>query len=140
MLPSQTLSWARARAGTRLHDYRVFLGICLAIDVLVGLTALVAPESVARQLMLPEPFPTLWVRTSGALLIGTSLLIVPGWRDPLFYRWPNWSGIVVRFLLMLVFASEGNGFLLCTLWELISATLLFVLYYRLWLADLGTHP
>src|SRR6476659_2940172 len=140
MVLSHSISWTDSQAARRLHGYRVFLGFCLVVDVLAGLIALAASESVARQLMPGEPFSAFWIRTCGILLIGTSLMTFPGGRNRTCYRWPNWSGIVLRLLLMLVFTFEGGVFLYLALWELISAALLFVMSYRLSLADLGRHP
>jgi hypothetical protein len=140
MHPAQTFSWTASQAETRVRAYHLFLGFCLIVDVLVGLFTIAAPDSVARLLMEPEPFPTMWIRICGILLLGTSFLVFPGWRNPTFYRWPNWAGMAFRLLMMLAFFLEGGVFLFFALWELASPTLLFVTYYRLTLADFGRHP
>lgn len=140
MFEAHTLSWTGDRAGSRLRSYRRLLAFCLAVDVLLGLFAALAPSAFADLLGQPDPFPEAWPRAWGAMLVGVAVLCLPGWRKPNFHRWPNWSGIALRLVMAILFLLQGWDFLVLALWEAISGVLLLVAYYRLSMAELGHRP
>ena len=135
-----SLSWTMARAAERLRTYRLLLAANIVLDALIGLAALVCPVWLARLLAQPEPFPDAWLQAFGLALIGMSLLYVQGWNNPTFYRWPNWTGILIRLALGLLFLGQGQGFLLLAIWEALWGVVLLVAYYRLAEADLLWRP
>jgi hypothetical protein len=140
MIQAHTLSWTGAAVEARLRVYRRLLTFCLAIDVLLGLFAVLAPSDFASLLGQPEPFPEAWTRAWGAILVGASLLCLAGRGNPTFYRWPNWGGIALRLVLAVLFLLQGPGFLPLALWEAASGALLLIAYYRLTMADLARRP
>jgi hypothetical protein len=140
ILQQHSLSWTVARAAATLRTYRHLLAANIVLDVLIGLTALVWPAGLARLLAQPEPFPDAWLQAFGLTLIGMSLLYVPGWNNPTFYRWPNWTGILIRLALALFFLGKDQGFLPLAIWEALWGLVLLVAYYRLTEADLRWRP
>src|SRR5262245_57057021 len=97
MSQSQTISQSEAVAASRLHIYRLLFLISILTNLVICFWCIFAPVSFARFMHQPDPFPEGWVRAWGATLLGLHLVYVPGLRNPLFYRLPNWSSIVIKF-------------------------------------------
>ena len=140
MSETQTLSYARALTATRLHIYQVLLTISIIIGLLVGLWCMVDPVGFAQLMFQIDPHPEAWPRIYGAMLLALQFLYIPGVRNPVFYRWPNWSGISVKLLMTIIFLSVGSSFYLLAGWEFVWFLILFVTYYRLMLADIKSNP
>ena len=140
MSEAQTLSYTKAQAADRLRTYKVLFIISIVIDTVVGLFGVVDPVGLARLLVLPDPYPDAWARIWGATLVGLQVVYIPGARNPCFYRWPNWSSIVIKLFIAIVLLCAGAHFRLLAVWELLWFVILFVTYYRLTLADLRTFP
>ena len=140
MSETQTLSYAKALIETRLHIYQVLLTISIIIGLLVGLWCIFDPVGFAQLMFQIDPYPEAWPRIYGAMLLALQLLYIPGVRNPLFYRWPNWSSISVKLLMTIIFLSVGSSFYLLAGWEFVWFVILFVTYYRLMLADIQSNP
>ena len=140
MSETQTLSYAKALIETRLHIYQVLLTISIIIGLLVGLWCIFDPVGFAQLMFQIDPYPEAWPRIYGAMLLALQFLYIPGVRNPLFYRWPNWSGISVKLLMTIIFLSVGSSFYLLAGWEFVWFVILFVTYYRLMLADIQSNP
>ena len=140
MSETQTLSYAKALIETRLHIYQVLLTISIIIGLLVGLWCIFDPVGFAQLMFQIDPYPEAWPRIYGAMLLALQFLYIPGVRNPLFYRWPNWSGISVKLLMTIIFLSVGSCFYLLAGWEFVWFVILFVTYYRLMLADIQSNP
>ena len=140
MSETQTLSYAKALTATRLHIYQVLLTISIIIGLLVGLWCMVDPVGFAQLMFQIDPHPEAWPRIYGAMLLALQFLYIPGVRNPVFYRWPNWSGISVKLLMTIIFLSVGSSFYLLAGWEFVWFLILFVTYYRLMLADIKSNP
>jgi hypothetical protein len=140
MSEAQTLSYTKAEAASRLRAYRVLFIVSIAVNTLVGLYGLLCPVGLARLLVLPDPFPDAWVRLWAATLLGLQLVYVPGARNPVFYRWPNWSSIAIKLLMAIVLLCVGSTFRWLALWEFAWFVALFATYYRLAMADLARNP
>jgi hypothetical protein len=76
----------------------------------------------------PEAFPKTWPRHWGAQLWAINFLYLPGLRDPLKNRWPNWSGIIIRLTFATFFFSQGDGFIPMGIYDAASGLLLLVTY------------
>jgi hypothetical protein len=140
MSETQTLSYAKALIETRLHIYQVLFTISIIIGLLVGLWCIFDPVGFAQLLFQIDPHPEAWPRIYGAMLLALQFLYIPGVRNPLFYRWPNWSGISVKLLMTIIFLSLGSSFYLLAGWEFGWFVILFFTYYRLMLADIQSNP
>ena len=140
MSEAQTLSYTKAEAASWLRTYRVLFVVSIVINTLVGLYGLFCPVSLARLLMLPDPFPDAWVRLWAVTLLGLQLVYVPGARNPVFYRWPNWSSIALKLLMAIVLVCLGSTFRWLAVWEFAWFVVLSVTYYRLAMADLARNP
>jgi hypothetical protein len=140
MSEAQTLSYTKAQADNWLRIYKTLLIIGIAIDAAIGLYCLLDPVGLARLLMLPEPYPTAWARLWGATFLGLQLVFVSGARNPLFYRWPNWSSIAIKLLIAVVLLCTGAHFQVLAVWQFLLFVALFTSYYQLALAGLRTHP
>jgi len=140
MSEAQTLSFPKAAAASRLRTYRLLFTISIVIEAAIGLYGIACPVSLARLLLLPDPYPEAWARIWAATLIGLQIVYVPGVRNPLFYRWPNWASIAMKLFMAVVFLCAGAHFLVPAAWSLLWAVVLFVAYYRLLMADLACNP
>jgi hypothetical protein len=94
----------------RVAVYRTVLGISIALNILVGIFILLAPDRFAVLLGQPAPSPETWPRHWGAQLIAINLLYSPGFRDPIHNRFVNYLGILIRLSFALFFFSQGPGF------------------------------
>lgn len=137
---SHTLSLTTADAEARLRTYKRLFAASIATNVLVSLFALLAPFTFAKLLGQPDPFPDGWPRVWGATLLGLHIVYLPGLRDPLSYRWPNWASIGIKFWMTAVFISQWSLFWPFALWDAGWGIVLLVAYYRLMAADLARRP
>ena len=140
MSETQTLSYAKSLTVTRLHIYQVLFTISIIIGLLVGLWSIFDPVGFAHLIFQIDPQPEAWPRIWGATVLALQVLYIPGVRNPLFYRWPNWSSISVKLLMTIIFLTAGASFYLFALWEFVWFVVLFVTYYRLMLADINSKP
>jgi hypothetical protein len=138
----QTLSigWTRAAADARCTAFRRVLGVNLAVQVIVGVTAVTAPRFLCEVLGLGDPSPAGWVRAWGWMVLAATALYVPGLRDPTRARWPNVVGILSRYGIGLLFLAMGGGFLWLAAFDLAFAIALSVLYLQLLKAELMSRP
>jgi hypothetical protein len=140
MIQAQKLSWTRAQTANSLHVYRVLFLISIIVNVIASLWCIFNPVGFAQLMLQIDPYPQTWPRVFGAIVLGLQLVYVPGLRNPLFYRWPNWSSIAIKFFMGIIFLTAGNSFYLLALWEFVIGVILLIAYYRLTLADLTGNP
>ena len=95
--------------------YRLVLLLSIISNLVVGVIIFVSPDSFTSFAGQPNAFPDTWPRHWGAQLWAINFLYLPGYRDPLKHRWPNWMGIVdppdVRSILLQSgrrLCSDGN--------------------------------
>jgi len=140
MSQAQTLSWTKAQTANSLRVYRVLFLISIIVNVIAGLWCIFNPVGFAQLMLQVDPYPQAWPRVFGAIVLGLQLVYVPGLRNPLFYRWPNWSSIAIKFFMAIIFLTAGSSFYLLALWEFVFGVILLIAYYRLTLADLTGNP
>jgi hypothetical protein len=140
MSQAQNLSWTKAQTANRLRVYRVLFLISILGNVIISLWCIFNPVGFAQLVLQLDPYPEAWPRVWGATLLGLQLVYVPGLHNPLFYRWPNWSSIAIKFFMAIIFVSAGRSFYLLAVWEFGFGVLLLVAYYRLALADVTGNP
>jgi hypothetical protein len=140
MSQAQMITATEAEAASRLRTYRLLFLISIIGNLVVCLWCVFAPVNFARLLHQPDPFPEAWPRVWGATLLGLHLVYVPGLRNPLFYRWPNWSSIGIKFFMTIIFLSSGRYFYPFALWDFSFGVILLIAYYRLIVADLACKP
>src|SRR5205085_6925592 len=129
MTQAQTLSATEAETARRLRTYRVLFLISILGMLVVWLWCIFAPVSFARLLLQPDRYPPAWPRVWGATLLGLHLVYVPGLRNPLFYRWPNWSSIAIKFFMTIIFLTCGPYFYAFPAWDFASAVILSMPHY-----------
>jgi hypothetical protein len=112
----------------RIKLYRLVLFISIALNLIVGTFILLQPDSFTRLLGQPDAFPKIWPRHWGAQLWAINLLYLPGFKDPLVHRWPNWMGIAIRLTFSLFFFSQGDGFVPMALYDGASGLALLLTY------------
>ncbi|WP_413988913.1 hypothetical protein ACMDCR_23310 [Labrys okinawensis] len=135
-----TIGWNEAQTARALRIYRLVLGFNMLGHLAIGLACIFCPLWVSQTLGLPEPIPTGWVRGWGAMLLLVTMLYIPGLLDPLITRAPNVIGVLGRYWMMLIWIFCGGSFLWFALIDGAFATLLGLLYRRLLMAKLMTHP
>ena len=140
MIQEHTLSWTRTQSAARLHAYRMLFLITIAGNVLIGLWCLFAPADFAQHVHQPGSTSDAWPRAWALAWLGLNLLYLPGVVNPLFYRWPNWSSIVINLAMGIAFLALGGGFVALAIWALAAGILLLIAYYRLILADVQSKP
>ena len=138
---SLSLQWSKARQADGLRAYRVLLGCNLALQLLVGLAALLLPAWVAGSSEVLDPLRESWTRGCGAMLLLVTALYVPGWLDPIHQREANIIGILGRIWMGSVWVSWGGGFLLgLAVFDYIWAAILASFYLRLFRAVIMSRP
>ena len=113
-----------------LKRYRLCLLLSIVLNLVVGLWIFVSPESFTGLLGQPDPVPNTWPRHWGAQLWAINFLYMPGYRDPLTHRWPNWCGIWIRIGFALFFFSQGGGFAPMGIYDGISGVILLGTYLQ----------
>lgn len=108
--------------------YRALLLLSIVMNLVVGVIIFVSPDSFTNFAGQPEAFPKTWPRHWGAQLWAINFLYLPGYKDPLRNRWPNWMGIVIRLTFSLFFFSQGDGFIPMGIYDGISGLMLLFTY------------
>lgn len=108
--------------------YRAVLLLSIVMNLVVGVIIFVSPDSFTNFAGQPEAFPKTWPRHWGAQLWAINFLYLPGYKDPLRNRWPNWMGIVIRLTFSLFFFSQGDGFIPMGIYDGISGLMLLFTY------------
>ena len=116
------------RAMTKIKRYRVVLLISIVLNLVVGVLIFVRPDMFTNLLGQPTAVPDTWQRHWGAQLWAINFLYLPGYRDPLVHRLPNWCGIWIRVLFALFFFSQGDGFVPMGIYDGLSGLLLLATY------------
>jgi hypothetical protein len=140
MIPEQTLSWTQAQSAARLRTFRAAFLIGLAGNAVIALWCLFDPVDFARALHQPDPVQVAWLRIFAAAWFGLMLVCLQGLANPLFFRWPVWSSIVINFLMAIVFGIGGRSFLPLAIWTFGVGIIVLIAYYRLILADICDKP
>jgi hypothetical protein len=120
----------------------------LAIEVILGVAALIAPAWISSVIGMPTaadlPASTVWARAWGALLLWQVAFQIPSLRDPVRHRWGAVVGILGRLFLGLVYLligiCVGAGVLWLALVELGLGLALALFYFRLLQAELMSRP
>src|SRR4030095_10195809 len=115
----------------KLKRYRLVLLISIVLNLIVGVWIAVAPVSFTSLMHQPAPMPVTWPRHWGFALLALYFLCLPGYRDPLTQRWPNWCGIGIRIVFALFFFSQGDGFVPMGIYDGLSGLLLLATYLPL---------
>src|SRR5262245_9044639 len=108
--------------------YKLLLGISILSNLIVGVIIFLSPDSFTNFAGQPLAFPKAWPRHWGMQLWAIDFLYMPGWRDPVTQRWPNWCCIVIRITFALFFFSQGDGFTPMGIYDGLSGLLLLALY------------
>jgi hypothetical protein len=111
-----------------LKIYRLVLIISIVMNLVVGVIIFVSPDSFTNFAGQPEAFPKTWPRHWGAQLWAINFLYLPGYRDPLKQRWPNWMGIIIRLTFAAFFFTQGDGFIPMGIYDGMSGLLLLITY------------
>jgi hypothetical protein len=115
----------------KLKRYRIVLLISIVLNLVVGVWIFVSPDTFTGLLGQAPASPSTWPRHWGAQLWAINFLYLPGYRDPLVNRWPNWCGIVIRIAFALFFFSQGDGFVPMGIYDGLSGLLLLATYLPL---------
>jgi hypothetical protein len=120
---------ATATAGSgAIKRYRLVLLLSILLNLIVGTFILIWPEMFTAMLNQPDASPATWPRHWGAQLWAINLLYLPGYRDPLVHRWPNWMGIGIRLSFAVFFFTQGDGFVPMGIYDGASGALLLLTY------------
>lgn len=140
MTDALRIGWTQARSQERRRTYRLLLGLDLAIRLLVGLAAIIAPVWLMTVLHFQTADVPQWFRIWGGMQIVFALLLFPGWWRPLHIRWPNAVGIGARLLMAVLYFFQGRDFLWFGVYELAAALILGITLWRMMVAELMTRP
>jgi hypothetical protein len=108
--------------------YRLVLMLSIIMNLVVGVIIFMAPDMFTNFAGQPEAFPKTWPRHWGAQLWAINFLYLPGYREPLTQRWPNWMGIIIRLTFAAFFFSQGDGFVPMGIYDGVSGLLLLITY------------
>ena len=124
---------------TKIKRYRVVLLISIVLNLVVGVFIAVRPDMFTNLLSQPMAVPDTWPRHWGFQLWAINFLYMPGYRDPLTHRWPNWCGIWIRIGFALFFFSQGDGFVPMGIYDGLSGLILLGTYVQVVLSP-GKRP
>ena len=113
---------------TKIKRYRVVLLISIVLNLVVGVFIAVRPDMFTNLLSQPMAVPDTWPRHWGFQLWAINFLYLPGYKDPLVHRWPNWCGIGIRIVFALFFFSQGDGFVPMGIYDGLSGLMLLATY------------
>src|SRR5262245_37249160 len=108
--------------------YRAVLLLSILLNVAVGFFIIFAPDAFTNLLNQPAASPNTLPRHWGFQLLAINALYLPGLRDPVGHRWPNWAGIVIRLIFASFFFSQGDGFVSMGIYDGLSGLLLLATY------------
>jgi hypothetical protein len=129
-MTSLSMSASAATSG-RLKRYRLVLFMSIVLNLAVGIFILIWPDRFTSLVGQPDAFPKTWPRHWGAQLWAINLLYLPGYRNPLEHRWPNWMGIGIRLTFSVFFFSQGDGFVPMGIYDGLSGLALLLTYLPL---------
>ena len=132
----QGLAPSGATSGA-IKRYRVVLMVSIVLNVAVGFYIMFLPDAFTSLLNQPEAFPKTWPRHWGFQLLAINGLYLPGFRDPVRNRLPNWMGIAIRITFALFFFSQGDGFVPMGIYDGMSGLLLLATYLPVAKSDRG---
>ena len=115
----------------RLVTYQYILGFNMFLHLVIGLGCIFVPAFVSENLALPPPEPRGWIIGWGATLLLVTALYIPGLRDPLGARYPNWCGIGGRIWMATIWFVVGGGLFTFGVFDASFAAILAFFYYRL---------
>jgi hypothetical protein len=108
--------------------YKSLLLLSILMNLAVGVLIFVSPDTFTQFAGQPHAFPKAWPRHWGMQLWAIDFLYLPGLRDPLVHRWPNWCGIVIRLTFSAFFFSQGDGFTPMGIYDGVSGLMLLAAY------------
>ena len=111
-----------------IKRYRFVLMTSIVLNVAVAFFIIFSPGGFTNLLQQPDAFPSAWPRHWGFQLLAINGLYLPGFRDPVRHRWPNWCGIVIRGTFALFFLSQGDGFVPMGIYDGLSGLALLFTY------------
>jgi hypothetical protein len=111
-----------------IRRYRFVLMTSIVLNVAVAFFIIFAPDGFTNLLQQPDAYPSAWPRHWGFQLLAINGLYLPGFRDPVGHRWPNWCGIVIRCTFALFFLSQGDGFVPMGIYDGLSGLALLFTY------------
>jgi hypothetical protein len=135
-----SLGWMDGEVNSRRSRYRGVMILSLAVQVTISLFALINPYALVQLFGLPHPNDMDWPRAWGALLLIMAAFYIPGFREPVRWRWSNVVGIVGRAGMAIVYLILGSGFVWLALIEAVLALLLVIFYFGLFRAVVMAHP
>ncbi len=115
----------------RRVTYQYVLGFNMILHLVIGLGCMFLPHFVSSAFALPPPVPKGWQIGWGATLILVTALYIPGLRDPLGTRYPNWCGIGGRIWMATVWFFVGGGFFWFGVFDASFAAIIAFFYWRL---------
>jgi hypothetical protein len=133
-----SLSWSLNEAEKARKEYRLVMGILMAVDAAMGLWLLISPASISRLLLLGEQAE--WPRVAGVLVLTIVAFLWLGRDHPDRNKRTNLVGMAARFLLGIVLMFIGGSLLWVGLYEAVAALILLRFYYRFFAALVMSRP
>ncbi|HEY7190784.1 MAG TPA: hypothetical protein VH436_29740 [Vicinamibacterales bacterium] len=113
---------------SKLKLYRSVLLLSILANLIVGVFIFVSPDGFTNFAGQPMASPSTWPRHWGMQLWAINFLYIPGFKDPIGHRWPNWCGIVIRLVFAAFFFTQGDGFNIMGIYDGSSGLLLLLTY------------
>ncbi|HEY9605511.1 MAG TPA: hypothetical protein V6C85_28155 [Allocoleopsis sp.] len=113
-----------------MNPYATWFGRVTWLGIVINVVFFVIPscffpETLLSFLHMHIPFPIIWVRAAGLLLLEISILYIPGAIDPYRYKATAWMSVLVTrgggasfFICAVLFFGQDLGFLSIALVDL----------------------
>lgn len=93
------------------REFRLWLRLAMAVNVVAGLFLLVLPETTSAALSLPPAASPIWIRYAGLFILVITASYIPAAVYPPAARFLALYAVVVRFVFVVFFLIAGGGFL-----------------------------
>jgi hypothetical protein len=133
-----SISWSLNEAEKARREFRLVIGILMAVDAVMGLWLLIGPTSISRLLLLGEQAE--WPRIAGVLVLIIVAFLWTGREHPDRSKRVNIIGIAGRFLAGILLMLLGGTLLWVGLYEAVAALILCRFYYRFFAALVMSRP
>ena len=135
-----SLADCTAAAEKGRSEYRLVLGVLMAVDALMGLALLLCPGKAVRLLGVGDPGSADWAQIAGMLILIVVALLWTGWNHPNRAKLVNMIGIVSRLLFGFALVLVGGSLLWVGLFEIVAALVLARFYYRFFATLVMSRP
>lgn len=141
MTYSLSIGGSRAIATAKRRRFRLIFAVCLILQVLIGIAAIVCPVWLGHKIGMDlSGLATGWARAWGVLMLVFCFFQSPGYQNPIDGRVCVMIGLVGRAILLITYLAIRGPFLWLALLEAVLLVLILVSFQSLIKAEVMSRP